>query len=261
MHIEPIKGAYTLFMILAGITVIAGSLLYSLKRGLPFKQILYCLLIMFVSALIGARLLNVLINFSVYATEPAKIFVFNTTGFSLYGGIIFAVISGIISAKTFRINIWKFGDTVIPFVGIGIALMRIGCFLNGCCFGKETNLPWGVIYPNSSISGIYHITENPFSFTREIAVHPTQIYEMTAALIGAFVAFYLIRKKTTHGAAFFAFALWFTAFRWFNLNFRESPGTFSEINYFYPLLYFSIIMIVLFFSPFISPFKKLSKTT
>ena len=69
-----------------------------------------------------------------------------------------------------------------PTVGLGIGLGRIGCFLNGCCFGTPTDLPWGVTFPEGSIPDyIFH----------NQAIHPAQLY---SSLYG-FALFFLRRAK------------------------------------------------------------------
>jgi phosphatidylglycerol:prolipoprotein diacylglycerol transferase len=114
---------------------------------------------------IGARIFNVFINFDSYKDNFTRIFSLNFEGFSLYGGALFAIISGLFIARYKKINLLKFADTAIPFVGIGIAIMRIGCFLNGCCFGKETNFPWGVKFPFLSPAHIEQISGNILNST------------------------------------------------------------------------------------------------
>ena len=194
---------------------------------------------------IGARIFNVFVNFDSYKDDFAKIFSLNFEGFSLYGGAVFAVISGAVIARYKKINLLKFADSVIPFVGIGIALMRIGCFLNGCCFGKETNLPWGVKFPYLSPAHIEQISGNIISSTTVHAVHPTQLYELIAALIGTFIALILIKQKKPAGTALLAFGIWFTAFRWFNMQFRVLPYSDVMINWVYPVAYAVIISVCL----------------
>ena len=60
-------------------------------------------------------------------------------------------------------------DHIVPYLALGQAIGRIGCFLNGCCFGKPTNLPWGMIFPGGSIAGDTYPA---------IHIHPTQLYSV-----------------------------------------------------------------------------------
>ncbi len=246
--------AYSFFTAVALAAAVIGSYLYSARRGFKKADSLLMLLVMGVSAFIGARLFNVLVNFEWYRRDPSRIFSPEDTGFSLYGGILFAALAGLLIARARGINMWKFADTVTPFMGICIALMKIGCFLNGCCFGKETTLPWGVKFPPNSPAHLYQISQNPFGTFTISTVHPTQIYELLAALAGTALAFYIIgrRKKRADktgkparvdGTAFLAFAIFFSAFRWLNMSLRELPYSETVLNFWYPLFYATIIII------------------
>jgi phosphatidylglycerol:prolipoprotein diacylglycerol transferase len=141
----------------------------------------------------------------------------------------------------------KFADTVTPFIGIGIVLMRIGCFLNGCCFGKETDLPWGVKFPQFSPAHIWQISENVFGSLEVKPVHPTQIYELIAALFCTILALLIIKKKKPAGTAFLVCGIIFSAFRWFNMQFRVLPYSEAVLNFWYPLLYAAIIILCVYF--------------
>jgi len=176
-------GPYTIFFFLALATVVIGGIIFAARRGFDRKKVTIIMLVMLVSSVVGARLLNALVNFPAYWENPAKLFAFDASGFSLYGGIAMAIISGLISCHFLRLNIFKLGDTLIPFLGIGIGIMRIGCFMNGCCFGKETDLPWGVHFPFLSPAHLYQLS-NGGSFLEVDGVHPTQLYELVAAFSG-----------------------------------------------------------------------------
>ena len=196
---------------------------------------------MLVAAIVGARLLNGLINFGEYSAHPEKLLAFSATGFSEYGGILFAAISGYIACRILKINTLKLADTVIPFLGIGIGIMRIGCFMNGCCFGQETNLSWGVKFPLLSPAHVHQIGEHG-NFMDVKPVHPTQLYELAAAIFFSVVAFLILRKKLKPGMAFFVFMSGFSVFRLFNSFLRVQPDTFTAPPYFYPALYLSIAL-------------------
>jgi len=245
--------AYSLFTAIALAAAVIGSYIYARRRGFKAADSLWMLLGMGLSVFIGARLLNVLVNYGWYVKDPLRIFSLDDKGFSLYGGVILAVLSGLLISRARRIPLLKFADTVTPFTGIAIALMRVGCFLNGCCFGKETSLPWGVKFPPYSPAHIYQISQNPFGAFSVPPVHPTQIYELIAALIGTALAFYIIRgsgrkQHNGHpawadGTAFLAFGIFFSAFRWFNMQFRVLPYSDAVLNIWYPLLYAAIIIV------------------
>ncbi|OGC82204.1 MAG: hypothetical protein A2V81_00485 [Candidatus Abawacabacteria bacterium RBG_16_42_10] len=235
-------GPYTIFFFLALATVVIGGIIFAARRGFDRKKVTIIMLVMLVSSVVGARLLNALVNFPAYWENPAKLFAFDASGFSLYGGIAMAIISGLISCHFLRLNIFKLGDTLIPFLGIGIGIMRIGCFMNGCCFGKETDLPWGVHFPFLSPAHLYQLS-NGGSFLEVDGVHPTQLYELVAAFSLSAIAFTLLKKKTPEGMTMLIFLMGFSLFRLINSYLRVNPGTFSVSPYFYPAIYLLIIAV------------------
>jgi phosphatidylglycerol:prolipoprotein diacylglycerol transferase len=239
--------AYSFFTAAALAAVVAGSYLYARKRGFKSADALLMLLGMGLSVFIGARLFNVFVNFGRYVEDPSRIFSLTASGFSLYGGIVLAIPAGLLIARLRKIPLMKFADTVTPFMGIGIALMRIGCFLNGCCFGKETNLSWAVKFPPLSPAHLHQLSENVFAHFEVSPVHPTQIYEFIAALFGTFLAFMILKKKRPDGTAFLLFGIFFSAFRWFNMQFRVLPYSDAIINLWYPLFYAVIIIVGVIF--------------
>jgi phosphatidylglycerol---prolipoprotein diacylglyceryl transferase len=238
-------GPYGLFFFIAVVAAVLGCFFYAIKRGYEARKVMIILVVMLVSAVVGARILNAIVNLNAYAADPGKLFELGAEGFSLYGGIIFAALGGFICCRLLKLNIYKMGDSLIPFLGIGIAIMRIGCFLAGCCFGRETDLPWGVKFPLLSPAHLHQLSVYGNYFEVN-PVHPTQLYELVAALFLAMIAFGMLKKKRRDGMAIFVFIAGFSLFRLFNSYLRVNPDSFSAPPYFYPALYLSFIAISLF---------------
>lgn len=233
--------AYSFFIFLALIVVVLGSHFFALKRGFFIIDSLWMLLGMSFAVFIGARLLNLLVNFDWYIDDLSRIYSLNTKGFSLYGGIVFAMLTGFLISKVRKIELLKFADTVIPFVGIGIVLMRIGCFLNGCCFGKTTNVPWAVQFPQLSPAHKHQIIHDIINSMSVDYVHPTQLYELIGALLISLLAFIIINNKYPVGTATLVSAICFSLIRWVNIYFRVLPYEEMMIYVFYPIFYLLII--------------------
>ena len=68
-------------------------------------------------------------------------------GLAYYGGFIFASVFGILYARRHGMGKWRVADLAAPWIAFGLALTRVGCFLNGCCYGKVSHLPWAVHFP------------------------------------------------------------------------------------------------------------------
>ena len=146
-----------------------------------------------ISAVIGARLLYVLLHPAEFRNNPFEIVAIWRGGLMFFGGFLLALIVGIYYSKKNNIKVLSLGDIVAPSIALGIFFTRIGCFLNGCCFGIPTELPIGVHFPRDCAAGYSPIGHLPLL--------PTQLI---ASLFGLLLFFYLEarRKKAHHGELF-----------------------------------------------------------
>lgn len=244
--------AYGFFMGLAAVAVLAISIYYISRMKLDLKRSCLCLLFMALAVPIGARILNVAINPTFYSQHPSCILTLQVTGFSLMGGLLLAAAAGLVTVWFLKIPLWPLADAVAPGLGIGLALMRVGCYLNGCCYGLRSQLPWAVQFPYGSPAHKYYLGESQATggllglgnLLSSPSLHPTQLYEMLAALMAAGLAIYLIKKQADAGLAFLAAALLFTLARLGNHFLRVQPPS-NEIPFlFYPLIYLIIIILL-----------------
>lgn len=234
--------AYGFLYFLAILTVIVGTYWLARKFGFEKNKIIIFLLSVSIAGFVGARTLHFLTNWNAYVSGKYNIFSLDMKGFAISGGIAGAIFVGWLVAKKLKLDFWKLGDVSVVFLGVGIALARVGCFLNGCCFGKKTTLLWGVHFPELSQAHQYQLSHGIGSFFGVSAVHPTQIYEALAALIGSFLAIFFIRKKYPVGVAALSFLLFFSFFRLINMQLRVIPSTFDASDYFYPFLYLGVVL-------------------
>lgn len=234
---------YHFFLTLAIVVVICGSWITLERIGYKRRDIGILLGTTVVAALIGARFLNALINWTSFINDPSSWFTFGAVGFSLYGGIVSALIVGYYVARHLKLEPWKILDHIAPFIGIGIALIRVGCYLRGCCFGHETNVLWGVHFPALSPAHLHQISEGIVFLFGVHAVHPTQLYEIAGALIASVVAWILLRRKAATGVPALAFIIIFTVVRLITYYFRVIPENYVVPVWFYPLLYVMILIV------------------
>jgi phosphatidylglycerol:prolipoprotein diacylglycerol transferase len=117
-------------------------------------------------ALIGARTLYVISYWQRdFAGQPwSEIVAIWKGGLVFYGGLIGSTLAGTFAAYRSRLPVWKVADCLAPGVALGHVFGRIGCLMNGCCYGRPTGLPWAIQYPRD------HSTHPAW-------VHPAQIYE------------------------------------------------------------------------------------
>jgi len=189
------------FGLMVAIAFLAGTLTASLRSrraGIKPEHILDLAVYLIVSGVLGARLLYVVQNWSELEHWWEIFFVWRG-GLVFYGGFIAAALAAVIFASLKKIPLLPLLDTVAPSVALGLFFGRIGCFLNGCCFGRPTDLPWGVVFPPGAFvytSSIY-LSAAGEPITYPTPVHPTQLYSLALALAMYVLLEWAFRKKRT----------------------------------------------------------------
>jgi phosphatidylglycerol:prolipoprotein diacylglycerol transferase len=235
--------SYSVFIYLAAAITVAASLAMAARRGLPVRKVSVILLAMAIATLVGARLFHAFTNGDSSVAEFDWSLNLTLGRFSLYGGLLLAGAVGLLACRLLRVDVKRLADSVAPGLGIGIATARIGCYLAGCCFGNETDLPWAVVFPFGSNAHLNQIVSGFLFFSREpLPAHPTQLYEFAAGLVGALVAVWLLHRRYADGTTFLVFIVWFSAFRWLNHYLRADSATTNTPEWIYPALYCAIIV-------------------
>lgn len=161
-------------MVALAVLVVVLWMLREVRRGanLSYDTILTAALVGIPSAVIISKLLHVIDRFDFYIQNPGQIFGFE--GLTIYGAILGAVLGIWIYSKFSNFQFGYFADLVAPSVILAQAVGRVGCTINGCCYGVEAPawLPWSVVYTQ------------PESYAPlGVALHPTQLYEIIFCLI------------------------------------------------------------------------------
>jgi phosphatidylglycerol:prolipoprotein diacylglycerol transferase len=206
--------AYGFFVAIGFVAGVIFATLRARKEGIPFEKVVD-LFYTVLSAILGSRILFVLINLDVYRENPLQIFKIWEGGLVFYGGLILAIGVSIGYMRWHRLPIWKFADLFSPSIALGLFFGRIGCFFAGCCYGRETSLPWGIIFTD------------PNSLARlNVPLHPTQLYESTSSLIIFFFLNWMEKKKTFDGQLFWLFLFLYSVTRFFIEMLRDDPRGF-----------------------------------
>ena len=149
--------------------------------GLNPDRIISLGFVLIIFGALGARLGFVLYHLAYFIENPLDTInpfrvsgQFGIAGLNLQGGLLGGFLAGVIYVRRHRIRVAAAFDAVAPAVAFGIFLTRIGCFLNGCCFGNPTSGPLGVHFPDHS---------PPFEIFGSVAIHPTQLYSSAYGLI------------------------------------------------------------------------------
>ncbi len=150
-------GVLLFFALLTGVFVASRELS---KHDVDQSRLYALAAAIAVAGLIGSRLFYVLGHLSEFSGRWSRVFDINTVGLVYYGGLVAALPVGIYLMRRFKMPSGTVAGAIGLALPLSIAIARVGCFLNGCCGGKPSGLPWAVTFPGSSTP-----------------VHPTQLYE------------------------------------------------------------------------------------
>ena len=205
------------------------------KQKIERKYIYELALIVLVSSVVGAKLFYCIEHktFSLNALNPFS------GGMTSYGGLFLSLILSFIYVKKRKLDLNKILDLFACYVALALAIGRIGCFLNGCCYGKPTNF-----FDKLGIAFVF-----PLSQTFEPR-HPTQLYMIISNLTIFFILMKLKKKRKENGILFLLFLLLYSSFRFFVDFFRA-----YEI-YFFGLSESQWICLALFIFSFILLLRK-----
>ncbi len=165
--------AYGLMLVLGFSAATAWCIHAGAQRGYAATVWLDVVLYVLIGAIIGARLVYVLLDWRDYSSQVGQTLALWQGGLSFHGGVAGGLLAGAIYAWRSRQSLLKLSDVAAPSIALGYAFGRIGCFLNGCCYGTPTDLPWGVVFPQAVGADGAPITA---------PVHPTQLYGVLASL-------------------------------------------------------------------------------
>jgi len=180
------------------------------KYSIPKSALLDLALYLLLAGIIGGRFVYVLLNWRYYLHNPFQIIAIWNGGLSFYGSLGAGVLTAIAFARRRNINFWHLADLLTPSLALGYAFGRIGCFLNGCCYGVPTNLPIGVRFPFDLIPR-----------------HPVQLYAFAANILFMFVLLWYDKRKTATGQTFALYMMLYAFYRFYAEILRK--GATAEI--------------------------------
>src|SRR6266850_3517792 len=129
-----------------------------------------------IAALVGAKLLLVVIDFAQFRQSPADLLSVARSGGVFYGGLIAAVGVAFWYIHRHGMPFWTTCDAFAPGIALGHVTGRLGCLAAGCCYGRPTSLPWGITFTNPLAAAN---VGTPLG----VPLHPTQLYEAGAELL------------------------------------------------------------------------------
>ena len=205
LHFGPLHlRSYGLMMAIAFIVGTFLSLREARRLSLDEDKVVNVILVTLIASVLGARMLYVLEHLSEFRREWTSVLALWQGGLTLYGGIAAGTFAGLIASRRMGLPVWITADALTPALALGTMFGRVGCYLNGCCYGRPTTLPWGVVFPHDSFAYL-EFGEQP--------VHPSQLYNALAGLV-LFLVFQFLRKRfRVPGVLFWSFIVLFALVR------------------------------------------------
>jgi len=190
--------------------------------GIAYEEIYDFIFWVILSGLVGARLFFILLNLPFFIANPSEILMLQKGGLAWQGGLIMGILAGVLYARKLKIPILFMMDLSAPYLALGQAIGRIGCFLNGCCYGRHYE--HGIFFP-----------------VHNDRLYPTQLYDFVALTAIFFILKFSRKYFPRQGQVFAAYCVLAAVERFANEYFR---GDHAEL--YWGLSIFQVVSAVIF---------------
>ena len=192
---------YGIFIALA-IAVVALWIVREIKKGanISYDTVFTAALVGIPSGVVFARVLHVIDGWEYYSQNLGQII--GGGGLTAYGGVLGTALGVWVYSRFSKFQFGYFADVAAPGIILSQAVGRIGCTINGCCYGVETSLPWGIVYGEDSLCPL-----------AGVSVHPTTVYEIIWNLLVFAVLLKLRGRFKPDGSLFLIYLSLYSVFR------------------------------------------------
>jgi phosphatidylglycerol:prolipoprotein diacylglycerol transferase len=194
---HPELRTYGVMMAVSFLVGVGLSVHFNRREGRKDDDLLDLAVVIMLSAVAGARVLYVIVEWPEFAPNPLSVLAVWQGGLVYYGGLIGAGIGGSIYLIRKRMPLWSYADTLAPGLALGQVTGRLGCFFNGCCYGRE-DARYGLIFPGIG-DNVPHL--------------PTMLYESAFCLVLCGFLVWLWGRKRYAGQVFWTYVLCYAAWR------------------------------------------------
>lgn len=168
--------SYGVLLALAYLAGLQLAVVRARRAGMDGTKVMDFGIYLIIAALVGAKLMLVLIDFDYFRGNPRELFSLVRAGGVFYGGLIGALVVAILLVRRYQLPLWTTADLFAPGIALGHVIGRFGCLLAGCCYGRPTDLPWGVTFTDPvAAANVGTPLGDP--------LHPTQLYDAGAELL------------------------------------------------------------------------------
>ncbi len=189
------------------------------KQGIDGEKAWNFGILVVLCGILGAKILYIINDWSLYAAHPADIFSVNTlqAGGVFSGGLVAALLAAAWYIRRNHMPALATCDAFAPGLAIGHAIGRLGCFSAGCCWGKPTTAWWGVTFTNPIAN---ELVGTPLGHPLE----PTQLFEAAVEFANFLLLTWLLTRKRFDGQVFAAYLVLYGVARYLLEFLRDDPG-------------------------------------
>jgi phosphatidylglycerol:prolipoprotein diacylglycerol transferase len=192
-------------------------------RGMDPNRALDLGIAIIVSALVGAKLLLVLVDFDHFRRNPGELVSIVRAGGVFYGGLIAAILVAFWYMRRHKMPLWLTTDIFAPGISLGHAVGRLGCLAAGCCYGRPTDLPWGITFTNPAAAAN---VGTPLG----VPLHPTQLYEFAFHALAATVLWKLQTRGLFRGQLIKLYIIVYAIYRFGTEFIRPEPRLWGNLT-------------------------------
>jgi phosphatidylglycerol:prolipoprotein diacylglycerol transferase len=146
------------------------------KFGLDGARVMDLGIYLIIAALVGAKVMLVATDFDAFKANPRELLSLVRAGGVFYGGLVAATIVGFVLVGRYKLPAWRTADAIAPGIALGHVVGRFGCLMAGCCYGRQTDVPWAITFtdPAATLNA-----GTPLG----VPLHPTQLYDAGAEMV------------------------------------------------------------------------------
>lgn len=226
---------YGLMIAIGFMTALMVGMKRAKNKGLNSDYVFDLGILCLVSGFLSAKVLYCIVEIKTMLEDPKQII--SSNGFVVYGGIIGGIAAAFIFCRIKKISFWHYFDLVLPSVAIAQGIGRIGCFLAGCCYGRETDSWIGIAFKNSTMA------------PNGVKLIPTQLISCAGCLLLAAMLIWYARKGRKPGRVGALYLIFYSIGRFLieflRNDYRGSIGFLSTSQFI--SIFILIIGVVLFF--------------
>ncbi len=189
-------------MVALAILVIILWVAWQIRKGakISYNTLFMAAIVGIPSGIVVSRLLHVIDLWGYYIRNPGEII--GGSGLTIWGAVLGAALGIWIYSRFSKFRFGYLADLIVPGLILAQAVGRVGCTINGCCYGLPTSLPWGIVYIQ------------PESLAQlGVALHPTQVYEIIYLLIIFGGVLTLRGRLKPDGSLFLVYLVLYSAWR------------------------------------------------